>query len=180
MVKEGFIYIWFDRKRKMYYIGSHWGLEGDGYVCSSNRMRDAYRRRPYDFKRRILQKNIERSSLLNEEYKWISMIKEEELGEKYYNLRKHKWGHWSHDVSNLSSVGEKISQKMKGKKQSKEAIHNRFESRKGYRLSRETKDKISQTLMGHKSGMTGKKHTEETRKKMSERIKRWHIERNKL
>ena len=44
--KYGFIYIWYDNFRKMYYIGRHWGTEDDGYICSSNRMRDAYRRRP--------------------------------------------------------------------------------------------------------------------------------------
>ena len=44
MEKYGFVYIWYDKKRKMYYIGSHWGTDDDGYICSSNRMRDAYRR----------------------------------------------------------------------------------------------------------------------------------------
>ena len=33
--KTGFIYIWFDTKRKMYYIGCHVGKEDDGYICSS-------------------------------------------------------------------------------------------------------------------------------------------------
>lgn len=27
MEKYGFVYIWYDRKRKMYYIGSHYGTE---------------------------------------------------------------------------------------------------------------------------------------------------------
>ena len=35
MEKYGFVYIWFDRKHKRYYIGCHWGHEDDGYVCSS-------------------------------------------------------------------------------------------------------------------------------------------------
>ena len=26
----GFVYIWYDRKYKKYYIGSHWGYENDG------------------------------------------------------------------------------------------------------------------------------------------------------
>jgi hypothetical protein len=46
MEKYGFVYIWYDRKRKMYYVGSHWGTIEDGYICSSNRMRDAYREDP--------------------------------------------------------------------------------------------------------------------------------------
>lgn len=106
--KYGFVYIWYDKKRKMYYIGCHIGDENDGYICSSNRMRDAYRRRPQDFKRRILVKNIICKNILEEEYKWLQLIKDEELGKKYYNLRKHKWGHWSTDKNKLLSVSEKI------------------------------------------------------------------------
>lgn len=88
MEKTGFIYIWYDRKRKMFYIGCHLGSENDGYICSSNRMRDAYRRRPQDFKRRILKRDISRNMILQEEYKWLTLIPKEQLGEKYYNLSK--------------------------------------------------------------------------------------------
>lgn len=110
MLKEkyGFIYIWYDCKRKMYYIGSHWGTVEDGYICSSNRMRDAYRRRPQDFKRRIIQRHISRDMLLEEEYKWLQLIDDNELGKKYYNLRKHQWGHWSTDNTNKLNTTEKI------------------------------------------------------------------------
>lgn len=114
MEKYGFVYIWYDRKRKMFYIGCHWGSINDGYICSSNRMRKAYRRRPQDFKRRILKTNIPiREQTFEEEYSWFSMIKEEELGKKYYNLRKHKWGHWTTDTNSKLTISEKISQKTK-------------------------------------------------------------------
>ena len=33
MEKYGFVYLWYDRKRKMFYIGSHWTTETDGYIC---------------------------------------------------------------------------------------------------------------------------------------------------
>ena len=92
MEKYGFIYIWFDKKRKMFYIGCHWGTEDDGYICSSTRMRNVYRRRPKDFKRRILKKYIPKKSLLLEEHKWLKLIKQEELGEKYYNYRNCLFG----------------------------------------------------------------------------------------
>lgn len=93
--KTGFVYIWYDRLRKMYYIGCHVGDVNDGYICSSNRMRDAYRRRPKDFKRRILKADIPKSKLLEEEHKWLSLIDDVELGYKYYNHSKHRFGHWS-------------------------------------------------------------------------------------
>lgn len=34
--KYGFVYLWFDRKHKRYYVGCHWGTTEDGYVCSSS------------------------------------------------------------------------------------------------------------------------------------------------
>jgi len=108
--KYGFVYIWYDRKHKRFYIGCHWGTEDDGYICSSNWMRDAYRRRPEDFKRKTIMKvqtNIK--DLLTEEHKWLSLIKDEELGKKYYNLRKHHWSHWSTDENSRKTVGQKIS-----------------------------------------------------------------------
>lgn len=37
--------------------------------------------------------------------------------------------------------------------------------------SEETRTKISQAKLGHKTGMTGKKHTEETKRKMSQNMK---------
>ena len=109
MEKYGFVYIWYDKKRKMYYVGCHWGTENDGYICSSNRMRDAYRRRPIDFKRRIIEKTYDKSLLYDVEYKWLSMIPENDLGKKYYNLRNHKWSHWSSDENNILSVKQKIT-----------------------------------------------------------------------
>jgi len=87
MEKYGFVYIWYDKKRKMYYIGSHWGTEDDGYICSSNRMRDAYRRRPKDFRRRILKRvYTSRQDLLIEEDSLLKKIKPEEIKIKYYNI----------------------------------------------------------------------------------------------
>ena len=86
--KYGFVYVWYDRWRKMFYVGSHWGTEDDGYICSSNRMRDAYRRRPNDFKRRVIARVDDRLELLDEEFKWLDLISEKELGKKYYNLEK--------------------------------------------------------------------------------------------
>ena len=60
-----------------------------GYICSSKWMRKSYGRRPQDFRRRIIS-IIEscKDDLLDEEFRWLSLIKDEELGNKYYNLRK--------------------------------------------------------------------------------------------
>jgi hypothetical protein len=84
--KYGFIYVWRDRKHNRYYIGSHWGTEDDGYICSSNNMRNNYNNRPHDFTRRIVARGFtNRQALLHEEQRWLDMIKPEEFGKKYYN-----------------------------------------------------------------------------------------------
>lgn len=115
MEKYGFVYIWRDRKRKKYYIGCHWGNKEDGYICSSNYMSKAYKRRPDDFSRRILVDNIlDRQSTFNEEYKWLQLIREEDLGKKYYNFTKHKNSHWTLDEKKRSSVSKKLSKASKG------------------------------------------------------------------
>src|SRR6185312_12704168 len=113
MAKYGFIYLWYDRKHKRYYIGSHWGTEDDGYVCSSKWMNKSYKRRPKDFKRRILKTNIEsKKATLEIENRWLSLIKEEELGIKYYNIYNREFGHWSTDLV----LAEKVKGKLRGNK----------------------------------------------------------------
>lgn len=95
---SGFVYIWRDRKHKRYYIGSHWGKEDDNYICSSSWMKKSYKKRPQDFKRRILISGINnRLELYEEEQKWFNFIKQEEIGKKYYNLTKIVKLHWTTD-----------------------------------------------------------------------------------
>jgi len=113
MQKYGFVYIWYDNWRKMYYIGCHWGTEDDGYICSSNRMRDAYRRRPHNFKRRIIARvKTNRTDLLEEEFRWLSMISNHELKIRYYNASKHHFGHWC-VKENRENIVRFVSEKTK-------------------------------------------------------------------
>lgn len=133
MSKYGFVYIWFDRKHKRYYIGCRWGDENDGYICSSRWMRNSYKRRPLDFKRRVICRvYTSRQDLLNEEYKWLSLISDGDIGVKYYNLTKHQNGHWTADDYKRQSIGQKISAKNKG----------RTSPNKGKKISEATKQKI--------------------------------------
>lgn len=123
--KYGFVYLWFDKKRKKYYLGSHWGTENDGYICSSNSMRQAYKRRPGDFRRRILSRIISsRKDTFIKEGEWLSLIKVEELGRKYYNFKNKIYDKtWYIDEDKKKSVGEKISRANKGKKQTKKRVY---------------------------------------------------------
>lgn len=114
MEKYGFVYIWFDRKHKRYYIGSHWGTEDDGYMCSSSWMKKAYKIRPEDFKRRIICKiYTDRKDMYEEENRYLSMIKQEEIKIRYYNLRIHEFNHWSVDKDLSIKTSQRISQNTK-------------------------------------------------------------------
>lgn len=86
MKKYGFVYIWRDRKHNRYYIGSHWGSTEDGYICSSKWMKKSFKRRPEDFKRRIIETDItDVKYTRSREYYWLQLIDSSQLGKKYYN-----------------------------------------------------------------------------------------------
>lgn len=141
MEKYGFVYIWFDRKHKRYYIGSHWGREDDGYICSSKWMKDSYKRRSNDFKRRIITTNIlTRDELANKEHYWLSKISSNELGCRYYNLKNHRFGHWS-----AKDDADVVRQKIANNEVRKEKIRVKAIGR-GH--SEETKEKIRQRILG--------------------------------
>lgn len=102
----GFVYIWFDRRRRMFYLGSHVGRENDGYICSSSTMLAAYRERRSDFRRRIISRG-EPSEIRKLEERWLQLIKPEELGIRYYNLKLIAWGFETHTVKAINVIREK-------------------------------------------------------------------------
>lgn len=108
--KYGFVYIWFDKKHRRFYIGSHWGTEIDGYLCSSRWMRRSYKRRPEDFKRRIIARvYTNRKDLLLEESRWLQLIPDAELGQRYYNLNNKAYDNaWYADPARRQSMADKI------------------------------------------------------------------------
>ena len=183
--KTGFIYIWYDRKHKRFYIGCHVGKEDDGYICSSSWMKKAYKYRSEDFRRRILKRDIPRDQLLTEEYKWLDQIKDDELGTKYYNLSKHHFGHWANNDHTSLTIKQKLSEAskklhqdpaykqkyMEGRKKmpahTPEQIAKRAEANRGKKRSEETKRKISESNTGKIMGPLSDEH----RKKVSEALK---------
>lgn len=166
MEKYGFVYIWFDRKHKRFYIGSHWGTEDDGYICSSPWMRNAFKRRPNDFKRRLLKTNLEsRKETLNEENRWLKLIKSNELGKRYYNLRNQEFGHWSADKNLLESTRERISKATKQAMWSDKVRTNYLKGleRRNQIQSEETREKRRQSM---RKAMAKKFPVEQRRKRL--------------
>jgi len=167
MLTYGFVYIWYDRKHKRYYIGSHWGKEDDGYICSSTWMMQAFNIRQKDFKRRILQRvYTNRRDLLKAEFKWLSYIKDDEIKTRYYNLNIRATGHWSAYPDNVKTIKEKISHKTKeamAKPENRERYLQGLKKRNQIQ-SDETKQKRSESM---KKTMANKFPVENRFKKLS-------------
>ena len=185
MAKYGFVYLWFDRVKKRFYVGSHWGTEGDGYICSSSWMKKAYKHRPKDFRRRILARvYTTRADLLAEEQRWLDMIKPEEIRKgsksRYYNLNLQTAGWWI-DEDRLKPISQKISDSMQARTEeekqnwknkvskTKTGVPNpkQAEAMRGRKLSEEHKKKVSESLQGHGKGVA---RTEEEKRKISETL----------
>jgi hypothetical protein len=194
--KYGFVYIWYDKKHKRYYIGCHWGDEDDGYICSSNWMRDAYKRRTQDFKRRILVIIHDKRELLNEEYKWLSLIKKEELGKKYYNLKNSFIENWAFEKEKKLSVCEKMK-KTRGTNEYREKMrkiklnnHDKasikmkevwvdLEKRKNMLEGRKNSEKVKimyENWSGENNPNYGKFQSDESKKKISIKQKKRYLE----
>ena len=141
MKKYGFVYLWYDKKHCRYYVGSHWGTETDSYICSSPWMKSSYKRRSQDFRRRILKRIYSnRKDLIAEEFRYLGMIKEEELGTRYYNLRIHATYTRGHSKKqHTQETKDKIS---KAKKE------NPTKFWYGKTRDLETKQKISKAKIG--------------------------------
>jgi len=171
MEKYGFVYIWYDKKHKRYYVGCHWGNVDDGYICSSNWMKQSYLRRPQDFKRRILKTELTREQMYIEEQYYLEMMKPEEKKVRYYNLKTTKDNLWHQYPDSVITIGQKISFKKKGKsagpcspekaKAISEAKKKAFAERGG--MSEEHKEALR--------GIKKKPHTDDWKDQNSERMK---------
>lgn len=172
--KYGFVYIWRDKKNNRYYVGCHWGTIDDGYICSSNWMRDAYRRRPNDFRRKIIVKNLTRKEMYLEEQRMFSMIKPEELKTRYYNLRLNTTVEpWHANPDKLLTVGQKISKANTGKKKpcTPQRARKISEGKKGKRpnWSEEGKTRL-------KEAAKNKIVSDEQKEKISKGLKEYYTE----
>lgn len=192
----GFVYVWYDRVKKMLYVGSHMGSWDDGYICSSMHMNAAYRRRPSSFMRRIVywHPSEDRESLLREEVRWLSMIEVKELGGRYYNririagggaprdsaayrekLSRASKAHW------LSPAGEEHRARVSEGSRSLESREKRREAMRARWADPAFREKMSRRRRGVMSEegresvrryASSRVLSEETRRRMSESAKR--------
>jgi hypothetical protein len=175
----GFVYIWYDTKRKLFYIGSHKGHTKDGYVGSNSRLMRAYTKRPETFKRKIIEYYYgkDQRELLLKEQKYLDMIKYEELHLKenlknkttrYYNIKptasglngrlaselKKQW--WDSDKS--KTWRQKLSEQMKNNNPSKIASENGTYWKSWHKGKKAPQ--ISSAKKGKPSSMSKEQHSE--------------------
>jgi len=182
--KFGFIYLWFDKRYNRFYIGRHWGTENDGYICSSTAMRDAHRRRPDDFKRRILKRiYTNNEDLVIEEQRWLDMIDPIECGNKYYNktlksntpsTRGYKHTEETIEKIKIGNQGKTISDETKDKIRLANKIQfedlNQREIRKQKSNNLWADDKYRQRQIDAHTGKVNGPHSDETKDKIREKM----------
>jgi hypothetical protein len=123
-------------------------------------MKKAYKNRPNDFKRKILSKVYEsKSVLLEEENRWLTMIKPNEIKIRYYNLRIENFNHWTAYPENVKTIQEKISLKTKEAMQKPE-VRQKYEEGLKTRDCRssdlEVRAKRSSSMKGKNRGVLNK------------------------
>lgn len=176
---DSFVYKWIDSFTGMMYIGVHKGTLDDGYVCSSKYMLEEYNKRPKDFSREILEYG-DYNSCRQKEHEILESSNASE-NPLYYN----RWNGGKYFcISHSEETKSKISAALKGKpktesfkikmkkSQSKDHIQKRAAIQTGKKHSEESKLKMSLSSKGiipWNKGLTlgpGRKHTEETKEKI--------------
>jgi hypothetical protein len=175
----GFVYIWRDRKRKKFYLGSHLGEKNDGYTGSGLVFKRAFSKRPNDFKRRILEEGefANRKELHKKEQAWLNLISEKELGVKYYNLKRvAEGGNTIEGYGYKEKARQAARSSSRVRKLIKDFSINEFQSvriiRKLDKIEKRKKKKPGETWLG-------RKHDDMAKKKMSlaKRNKSWNKKR---
>jgi len=121
----------------------------------------------------FIAKNIDEELALLCEVERIDQLKR--LGFKLSNITEGGEGSsgYKHTAESLKKISEASKAFMTGRKMPKESIEKMRATKTGMLASEETKQKISKSLMGNKnasgnSNRLGIKHTEETKRKISE------------
>lgn len=140
----GFVYEWMNIINEMKYLGSHEGLENDGYIGSGIRFRRAIKKYGKDnFIRKIIYRGENCKIIEDIELKKVNAAN----NPSYYNLKNEAVG-GSFPGEKNGMHGKHLSEESK-QKMSKTAIANYTEERK---------IKHSNDMLGEKNPMYGKKY----------------------
>ena len=163
---QAFLYIWHDNATGKKYIGSHKGSIEDGYVCSSKYMMEEYNKRPQDFSRQIIAEgkfeNIRKleSAIL----KSVNAALDEQFYNKSNNDGNFYFEGWkSENITEEHRKNMSIAAKKRLvngiTKEHAEKLHA------GRRASKNSPEHAAAVI----ASRVGSKHSEEAKKKMSEK-----------
>jgi hypothetical protein len=196
---EAFVYCWTDHRTNKLYVGSHKGSLDDGYICSSKIMLEEYKKRPDDFSRQIIAEGCLKDIRKLEAE--ILKSSNAALNEQFYNMNNGDGkffcaGHTKETRQKMSkshknkTILPETREKMKisnvGKKRN-EITKQRMRDNNtkpwlGKKHTKETKQKMSESMTGKKhKKYYGRPVSEETKQKMRESMKKseWHMKKTK-
>lgn len=107
----GFVYLWRNTNTKKSYIGSHIGHINDGYIGSGTHFKNAYRKDPLSFRRRILEYvDGDVSDVIERETYWLNLASKNP--NKYYNkifvsVGLHPYSYDALQAMKFSKIGRK-------------------------------------------------------------------------
>ena len=144
---NGFVYLWENKKNKKMYLGSHKGNVNDSYIGSGVYFKKAFEKAPENFNRTILYYGNKFREIEDALLKSVNAAN----NDKFYNLKNDAVGGWAHCQTKeiKEKRGKSISEVKKGKAPACSA-----------------RDKS-----GRKNPMYGKKHSDVTKLKISEKRK---------
>ena len=168
-MSEAFVYMWYDSKNSMYYIGYHKGTPDDGYTHTSSIM-ESFKIAPKGFRRRILAYGT-RDEMMQLESDLLKNRKEK-CWNKYYNVIIQfpplpMYGknnpNWKHGLA-----GTPEYEAMRKKKYKTENVERLREARKKHSL--ENVERLREST---------KKYRQENREKANEYAKKRYQEKKK-
>ena len=146
-----FVYMWFDKTRKMFYVGMHSGETDDLYTASSRWLSGEIRYRPQDFKRRIIKFHSSATEAKQHEGHLLSLIKENEFGTKYYNYKHGKpKGAPSWNSGKTNTYSKSTLEKMSKAKLDKSSPTKGRPMSKSANNGKSSAQKLSKTITGRR------------------------------
>ena len=179
-MSEAFVYMWYDSKNSMYYIGYHKGTPDDGYTHSSSIM-ESFKIAPKGFRRRILAYGTPDEMMQLESD--LLKNRKERCWDKYYNVITQfppptLYGkdnpNWKHGLCETTEY-----QSIHGKKYYKNNRAKVLKKNKNY--YEENREKVLKKSKNYyeKNNEKSKKYYEENREKIIEQRKKYREEKKK-
>ncbi len=165
-----YTYIIVNKNTQMKYIGvrscSCLPENDDGYMSSSKILIEELQKNPKAFTKTIID-TFPTREIANANEQWLHETYDVARNSEFYNLCIAPMGFHMCGRTHSKEARKKLSVFNKGKTFSKETRKKMSDARRGKIVSSETCAKLSYAKMGEKNGMYGKKHSEETKKKIS-------------